>query len=51
LDLAITKKQALKLATDAVTTILRVDQIIQARPAGGPKVPQGGGQFDGDGGM
>jgi len=43
LDLAITKKQALTLATDAVTTILRVDQIIQARLAGGPKVPAGGG--------
>lgn len=46
LDLAITKKQALMLATDAVTTILRVDQIIQARLAGGPKVPQGGGNWD-----
>lgn len=42
LDLAVTKAQAIKLATDAVVTILRVDQIIQARPAGGPKVAKGG---------
>lgn len=47
-DLAITKKQALKLATDAVVTILRVDQIIQARRAGGPKQPQGGQNWDAD---
>lgn len=46
LDLAITKKQAIKLATDAVVTILRVDQIIQARQAGGPKVPKGGQNWD-----
>jgi len=42
LDLAITKKQALILATDAVITILRVDQIIQAKKAGGPKLPKNG---------
>jgi T-complex protein 1 subunit theta len=42
LDLAITKKQALILATDAVVTILRVDQIIQAKKAGGPKLPKNG---------
>lgn len=41
-DLAITKKQALILATDAVVTILRVDQIIQAKKAGGPKLPKNG---------
>ncbi len=28
---------AVKLATDAVLTILRIDQIIIAKPAGGPK--------------
>lgn len=48
LDLAATKKQAFKLATDAVVTILRVDQIIQARRAGGPKVPKGGQNWDAD---
>lgn len=42
LDLAITKQQALTLATDAVVTILRVDQIIQAKKAGGPKLPKQG---------
>lgn len=46
LDLASTKAQAMRLATDAVVTILRVDQIIQARRAGGPKVPKGGGNWD-----
>lgn len=45
-DLCITKAQAMRLATDAVVTILRVDQIIQARLAGGPKVPQGQGNWD-----
>jgi len=46
LDLLATKKQAIKLAIDVVTTILRVDQIIMARPAGGPKVPKGQGHWD-----
>lgn len=32
-----TKECAIKLAADAATTVLRVDQIIMARPAGGPK--------------
>tara|TARA_R110002050_G_scaffold116481_5_gene232938 strand:+ start:118 stop:372 length:255 start_codon:yes stop_codon:yes gene_type:complete len=40
-DLKLTKYWALKLSTDAVTTILRVDQIIMAKPAGGPKIPKG----------
>lgn len=31
------KTWAIKLAIDAVLTILRVDQIIMAKPAGGPK--------------
>ena len=30
------KSWAIKLAIDAVLTILRVDQIIMAKPAGGP---------------
>ena len=32
-----TKSWAIKLCVDAVLTILRVDQIIMAKPAGGPK--------------
>eukprot|EP00051_Salpingoeca_urceolata_P026688 m.478210 g.478210 ORF g.478210 m.478210 type:complete len:547 (-) comp21076_c0_seq1:296-1936(-) len=31
------KQWALKYATEAATTVLRVDQIIMAKPAGGPK--------------
>merc|ERR1719440_974447 len=37
LDLLHTKKEAIKLATDAAVTVLRVDQIIMSKPAGGPK--------------
>lgn len=36
-DQLIVKHWAIKLATDAVATILRVDQIIMAKAAGGPK--------------
>lgn len=36
-DLYITKHFALKYAADAACTVLRVDQIIMAKPAGGPK--------------
>ncbi|GAB2266798.1 T-complex protein 1 subunit theta [Dionaea muscipula] len=36
-DLFITKFFALKYAADAACTVLRVDQIIMAKPAGGPK--------------
>ena len=36
-DLYLTKWWALKLASEAVTTVLRVDQIIMAKQAGGPK--------------
>ncbi len=39
---------ALKLSVDAVTTILRVDQIIMAKPAGGPKPRAGGMDADDD---
>jgi T-complex protein 1 subunit theta len=31
------KASALQLSGEAVITILRIDQIIMARPAGGPK--------------
>ena len=40
LDLLITKEWAIKLATQAALTILRVDQIIMAKTAGGPKPPE-----------
>jgi T-complex protein 1 subunit theta len=48
-DLYITKYFALKYAADAVCTVLRVDQIIMAKPAGGPNrrdQPAGGGDED-----
>merc|ERR1719155_141273 len=48
LDLLHTKKEAIKLATDAAVTVLRVDQIIMSKPAGGPKAPQQGGEEDDD---
>lgn len=44
-DLHITKFFALKYAADAACTVLRVDQIIMAKPAGGPRrdaAPGGG---------
>jgi len=34
-----TKLSAIRLATDVATTILRVNQIIMAKTAGGPKIP------------
>ncbi|KAI1003918.1 putative T-complex protein 1 subunit theta [Podosphaera aphanis] len=39
LDLLVTKSWAIKLATEAVRTVLSIDQIIVARQAGGPKPP------------
>jgi len=42
LDPYIGKWWALKYASDAALTVLRVDQIIMAKPAGGPKLPKGG---------
>ena len=45
-DLLYLKRQAIKLAVDAVLSILRIDAIIQSKPAGGPKRPQGGGHWD-----
>ena len=38
LDVYATKKNALRLAVNAVLTILKVDQIIMAKEAGGPKL-------------
>lgn len=37
LDLLETKLSALRLAVDAALTVLRVDQIIMAKPSGGGK--------------
>jgi len=39
-DLYLNKYWALKFATSAACTVLRVDQIIMAKPAGGPKAKQ-----------
>jgi len=36
-DLMATKLSALRLAVDAAVTILKIDQIIMSKPAGGPK--------------
>lgn len=48
LDLLITKVSAIKLASDAVRTVLSVDQIIVARQAGGPKPPGPNANWDED---
>lgn len=46
-DLYATKLNALRLAVDAAITVLRVDQIVMSKPAGGPKRPGGpGGDMD-----
>jgi T-complex protein 1 subunit theta len=45
-DLLMLKHWGLKYATNAAATILRVDQIIMAKRAGGPKAPKGGGPMD-----
>ncbi|KAJ8613399.1 hypothetical protein CTAYLR_002243 [Chrysophaeum taylorii] len=36
------KESAIRLAVDAALTVLRVDQIIMSKPAGGPKPPKQG---------
>ncbi|XRB06910.1 T-complex protein 1 subunit theta [Pycnococcus provasolii] len=41
-DLYTTKWWALRLATEAATTVLKVDQLIMSKQAGGPKGPAGG---------
>lgn len=48
LDLYSAKHMAIKLATDVAITILRVDKIIQAKPAGGPSFKKQGHWDDGD---
>jgi T-complex protein 1 subunit theta len=45
-DLFVTKFWALKLAIDVALTILRIDQIIMSKPAGGPKIPNQPGSRD-----
>ena len=47
-DLAAVKASAMYLATDAALTVLRVDQIIMSKPAGGPKPPTPGPMDGGD---
>eukprot|EP00735_Rhodelphis_limneticus_P008963 TRINITY_DN2429_c0_g1::TRINITY_DN2429_c0_g1_i1::g.8961::m.8961 TRINITY_DN2429_c0_g1::TRINITY_DN2429_c0_g1_i1::g.8961 ORF type:complete len:545 (+),score=205.65,sp/Q552J0/TCPQ_DICDI/50.93/0.0,Cpn60_TCP1/PF00118.19/1.7e-138 TRINITY_DN2429_c0_g1_i1:78-1712(+) len=47
LDHLLTKYWAFKLAADAAITVLRIDQIIMAKPAGGPK-PREAGPMDHD---
>lgn len=47
-DLLLAKKWALKYATNAACTILRVDQIIMAKRAGGPKARDTSGPLDQD---
>jgi len=48
LDLLLAKRWALKYATNAASTILRVDQIIMAKRAGGPKPRDTSGGMDQD---
>ncbi|KAK8762187.1 hypothetical protein V5799_026543 [Amblyomma americanum] len=46
LDLLITKHWSLQYATNAASTVLHVDQIIMAKPAGGPAARAGEGDRD-----
>lgn len=48
LDLLLTKQWAIKYAVNAACTILKVDQIIMAKRAGGPKPKAGGGHNSDD---
>ncbi|XP_051635721.1 T-complex protein 1 subunit theta isoform X1 [Manacus candei] len=48
LDTYLGKFWGIKLATNAAVTVLRVDQIIMAKTAGGPKVPKQQGHWDKD---
>ena len=47
-DLVAVKQNAMRLAVQAVLTVLSVDQIIMSKPAGGPKVKQPSKNFDED---
>lgn len=47
-DTYLVKYWGMKLATNAAVTVLRVDQIIMAKPAGGPKAPAGKKDWDDD---
>ncbi|KAL2094286.1 hypothetical protein ACEWY4_009005 [Coilia grayii] len=47
-DPFLVKHMGIKLATNAAITVLRVDQIIMAKPAGGPKAPKQRGHWDKD---
>ncbi|KAL5531878.1 CCT8 [Sanghuangporus sanghuang] len=42
------KSWAIRLATEAAISVLSVDSIIMAKPAGGPKIPQQSGNWDED---
>ena len=42
------KAWAIRLGTEAAVNVLRVDSIIMAKPAGGPKIPQQAGNWDAD---
>eukprot|EP01064_Diplonema_japonicum_P023267 TRINITY_DN33705_c0_g1_i1.p1 TRINITY_DN33705_c0_g1~~TRINITY_DN33705_c0_g1_i1.p1 ORF type:complete len:554 (+),score=129.84 TRINITY_DN33705_c0_g1_i1:50-1663(+) len=45
-DAYLTRFWSISLATDAVLNVLRVDQIIMSKPAGGPRPPKGGARDD-----
>ncbi|OCH89530.1 chaperonin Cpn60/TCP-1 [Obba rivulosa] len=42
------KSWAIRLATEAATSVLSVDSIIMSKPTGGPKIPQQAGSWDED---
>lgn len=46
LDHADSKRWAIRFCLDAVLTVLKVDQIIMSKQAGGPKAPEGGNRDD-----
>ncbi|XP_073524433.1 T-complex protein 1 subunit theta isoform X1 [Phyllobates terribilis] len=48
LDTYLVKYWGIKLATNAAVTVLRVDQIIMAKAAGGPRAPKQQGHWDKD---
>ncbi len=47
-DHLVAMEQAIRLAGNAAVTVLRVDQIIMAKPAGGPKAPKDQAHWDDD---